>query len=551
MKNLLLFKYLGVPSVTDFWLIIVLSIINAAIVACISTKTLQVLQLSGYKVKGVVSYFKETKFANWFRLLFVSLLSGATLLITNILLDEFLIYRALKYVGLIFYFIFVTVYIINIYSVTQKTPIKYTKRMSRIVFVLVCLGFLISVGLLYVSVNYIPYFEAGGMLVIPIMCPILALVAHYITVPLEKIIAKNFILKAKNKLKNSNVTVIGVTGSYGKTSVKNVIAALLAEEYKVCVSPYSYNTPLGLSKTILENLEPDDKIFVAEMGARYVGDINELAQMVNPSIGVITGIGNQHMATFGSIENLVKTKGELTDYITEHGGTMIFNTDSTLAKEMYLTATCKKQQVGIANTADIYAEDIKCTSKGSVFTLVIDNKKYKNVTTVLLGEHNISNILVGVSVCKQLGVSDVKILEGISKLTATAHRLSLMPSTNALIVIDDAYNGSVEGANCALKVLSNFEGRKVVITPGLVELGSEQFNSNFEFGKNMSKVCDYVIICGIVNYEALSGGLEFGGMESNKILRAASLSQAVSILPSITNPGDVVLFENDLPDNYL
>ena len=551
-SSLIMAKVLGMPSWVDFWLMIVLAVVNGVLVMFMATKLLQILQLSNYKAKGVSDWLKQTKFNYWGRLIIVSVLSCASMLITNVLLDELLVVRALKYVGVVFYFVFALVYIINTYSVPQKSPIKYTHRMNRLVAVVGILGFLVTIGFMYLSVNYIPYFTTGGVSIVPIFIPLIVLVAHLCTNVVEKAIAKKFIKRAKTKLaKLTDIKVVGVTGSYGKTTVKNIIASILAEKYKVCVTPFSYNTPLGLSKTILENLEQTDQVFVAEMGARNVGDIAQLCDMVQPTIGVITGIGNQHMATFGNTQNLVKTKSEIVEYITNRKGTMVFNTDTALADQMYNDCDCKKIQVSLNGNNNIYATDIKSTKNGSTFTLCIGKEKYKNVTTTLLGEHNISNILTAVGVAKELGLTGEQIVEAISKLVPTAHRLALVPSTNALVVIDDAYNGSVEGTKSALNVLSKFDGTKVVITPGLVELGKEQFNSNFEFGRDMAKVADYVIITGVVNYEAISAGLEFCNFETNKIIRAGTLNQAVSMLASITNPGDVVLFENDLPDNYI
>ena len=125
-----------------------------------------------------------------------------------------------------------------------------------------------------------------------------------------------------------------------------------------------------------------------------------------------------------------------------------------------------------------------------------------------------------------------------------------MKSAALYTIIDDAYNSSVEGSKASLDVLSRFEGKKIVITPGLVELGSDQFNCNFEFGRDLAKVCDYVIIDSTINYDAISSGLIFAGFDENKIIQAVSLSKAVELLKDIAGKGDVVLFENDLPDNY-
>ncbi|MBQ8468658.1 MAG: UDP-N-acetylmuramoyl-tripeptide--D-alanyl-D-alanine ligase [Clostridia bacterium] len=551
MNKFLLDIYMGVPKLTDFWLIVVISLVTTLFALAMSLNSLHILQLSGYRLRGYTDWCKQTKFADFGRLLMVSLLSSGAMLITNVLLDEVLVGRALKYVSIIFFFIFCFVYVVNLSSIQRKQPIKYTARMTRLIAMIAFLCFGSSIGLMYLSVNCIKYFTAGGVLVIPILLPVIIVVAHFVMIPVEKLIAKKYIKKAKAKLAaHKNLTIIGVTGSYGKTTVKNIIAGLLAEKYRVCVSPFSYNTPLGLCKTILETLTDDDEILVAEMGARNVGDIKELCDMVNPTIGVVTGIGNQHLMTFGTVEKLIATKSELVRHIEANNGFVVVNTESDGAKQIFDEATCEKLSVNINQKEGVYADEIVATSTGSKFKLVVDGKALE-ANTALLGEHNISNILVGVTVAKKLGLSNGQIIDGIGKLTPTSHRLAIVPSNNALIVIDDAYNGSVEGSKSALNVLSKFEGKKVVITPGLVELGEEQFNCNFEFGRDMSKVCDYVIVTGISNWEAIYSGLKFAGFNTDKILRAGSLNQAVTMLATITNPGDVVLFENDLPDNYL
>lgn len=549
--NLMCDLNMGMPTLVDFWLSVVLSLITTFFVTVMATNHFHILQLSGYRLKGYKDWMIETKFVGFGRLFVITLLATGATVITNVLLEQLLVGRALKYVSIVFFLIFCLVYVLNMYGVKQKTPMKYTKRMTRLVVIFAVLCFLSGLALQYLTVLCVPYFIAGGVIVLPILLPILLIVSHGIMVPVENSIAKNYVKKAKIKLASmKNLVVIGVTGSYGKTTVKNIIASLLAEKYKVCVSPFSYNTPLGLTKTILENLTEQDEILICEMGARNPGDIAELCQMVNPQIGVITGVGNQHLATFKTVQKLIETKAELANYVEIHGGYLVVNTTSDGAKQIFENSKAEKIGVSLYD-GEIFAKDIATTKDGSTFELFDGGKNLGKVNTILLGEHNISNILVAVAVAKKLGLSGKQIVDGINKIIPVAHRLSIVPSSNALVVIDDAYNGSVEGTRAALDVLSKFDGKKIVITPGLVELGKEQFNCNFEFGREMSKVCDYVIITGILNYEAIASGLEFAGFEKTKIIRAGSLDQAVSMLGAITNPGDVVLFENDLPDNYL
>lgn len=542
----------GFENWLTFWMVIAVSVTNAILMTFAGYKFLQVVQLSSYKMRGYFGWIKDTKGAEWGRLVVLSFLSSAALLITNVLLEDFFQYKIMTYLGLVFYLIFCIVYIVNQYTRPQKTPLKYTQRMTRMVVVYALLVFVLSMVFLNVSFLYIPYFKYGAIGLTPMFIPLLVCLAYYIMLPFETLHNKSFIKKAKKKLNSyENLIKIGITGSYAKTSVKNILASMLSEKYSVCCSPLSYNTPLGLSKTILENLKKDDQIFIAEMGARYVGDISTLCEIVKPNIGIITGIGNQHLLTFGSKENLIKTKSELTHFVESCGGKMFFNGDNEQCRLMAESCISEKVvSLPFEKNPVIYAEDITYDKQGVNFTLVCGNKKLKT-TASLLGAHNVSNIILCANVCLSLGLTLEEIEASIRKLVASPHRLALIPSSGSLIVIDDAYNGSVEGSKAALNVLASYAGvTKVVITPGLVELGIEQYESNKELGRLIAKNADYVIINGTTNYESLNDGLIAGGMANEKILRSGSLKQAVTLLQDITKPGDVVLFENDLPDNY-
>lgn len=541
---------LGFEDWLSFWFVLVVSVVNGILMLFVGYKFLQVLQLSGYKVKDYWGWLKASKFKYWGRLCILSFLSSASLLVTNVLLEQFFVVKYLTYAGLVFYLMFCLIFIRNMFNMPQKTPLKYTQRMTRLCVVLAILVALLTMFVMTMSSHFIKYFDYGAVGLTPLFLPILVAVSHLIMVPFENLHSYRYISRAKKKMReHKNLICIGITGSYGKTTVKNILCTMLSEKYNVCATPYSYNTPLGLSKTILNYLKPDNEIFIAEMGAKHIGDIAYLCKMVQPKIGVITGIGNQHLATFGSIDNLKKTKFELVEGIAK-GGEVYFNVDGDSASELYGNTKIKKYATTINSaTGDFYVSDIKVDERGSSFVLHLTNEEIECETS-LLGKHNISNILLCASVAYNLGVSALSIKIAISKLVPSAHRLAIVPSANSLVVIDDAYNGSVEGARAGLEAISNFKTKKIVVTPGLVELGKEEFNSNFELGREMAKVCDYVIIDGVSNFDALSSGLEFGGFNRENILRAGSLGQAIEVLNTIAKPGDVVLFENDLPDNY-
>ena len=541
----------GFDTWLTFWMCIAIATLNAVAMCFAGYRFLQVLQLAGYKMKGYFAYIKDTKCRSWGGLIMLSVLSSAALLMTNVLLSDFFYYKIMTYLGLVFYLIFLIVYIINMYALPMKTPLKYTHRMNRLTTVMAVLVFIITFVLTGVSQVHIPYFRYGTVALVPALLPLIIVLAHYITLPFEMLNNKRFVNRAIKKLgKMPSLTKIGITGSYGKTTVKNMLGTMLSEKYRVCVSPHSFNTPMGISKTVLNYLKPEHEVFIAEMGARHVGDIAELCNIVHPKIGVLTGIGNQHLSTFGSQKNLQNTKAELATAVKEQGGKMYFSGDSNGSREIYNDFAGNKEIVSVDSVeGKIFVSEISANEKGSSFTLHIGGKSVK-CKTALLGKHNITNILLCAAVCADFGLALNQIKAGIEKLVPTAHRLALMPSQNSLIVIDDAYNANVAGSKAALEVLKLFKGKKYVITPGLVELGSEAFNANFQFGIDMAKVCDKVIIDGAINFDALQAGLIFGGMAKENILRAGTLRQATEVLQTFARPGDVVLFENDLPDNY-
>ena len=541
---------LGFESRLDIAMLSIISVVSSVLMIFVGYKLLQMLQLSGYKLKGYCRWFKETKYSYLSRLFMLTFLSTAAMLMTNVLLEEFFVVRILEYASILFYFLFSSLFITNLFTAKQKTPLKYTKRMTRLLAVYIILVLFASFFVSFVGYLYIPYFSFAIIGIIPLFLPLFVFIAYFINYPIEKIISNSYLKKAKKKLAEfSNLKVVGITGSYAKTSVKNILYVILSEKYKVCATPSSYNTPLGLSKTILSKLDSEDEIFLAEMGAKQKNDIHELCEMVSPEIGIITGIGNQHLLTFGSVENIKKTKSEIAEFVLNNNGRLFINTDGIIAEEVS-TEYKNSHVVSLEkNKGKIQVENLKVGKEGSSFELALGDEKVK-CKTVLLGKHNVSNILLAATVAYELGLTLKEISKGISKLLPTSHRLEIVNSNAPYTIIDNAYNSSVEGSKASLELLSKFDGKKIVITPGLIELGKEQFNSNFEFGRDMAAVCDYVIIDSAINYDAISSGLIFAGFDESKILQAVSLNQAVELLAKIVEQDDVVLFENDLPDNY-
>ncbi len=425
----------------------------------------------------------------------------------------------------------------------DKNKLSFTKRMIRFLILL----FVLMCGLFFIVNFYIKniYLKLFDILLIFLCVPLFIILAHYIILPIEILIKKHFIAKSSRKLKKKKIITIGITGSYGKTSTKNILSTMLEKNYKVCVTPKNYNTEMGLSKTILQELDDHD-IFIAEMGARHRGDIKILAKMVEPDYGIITTIGPQHLETFKTLEMIEKTKFELAQGLKENG-IMVFNGDSKSTRNLFLKYQGKKY-LACDRNGYAYADNIYLNESGSHFDLFLNGVRYE-ARTKLLGKCNINNIVTAASLAHIMGISGQDIISSIRQLEPSKHRLELLKN-NYCTIIDDSYNCNVVGSKEALDVLAKFEGKKIVITPGIVELGSSQSQENFKLGTLIADVADYIIIMNNVNKnEILSGAISHNFKREN-IFFAETRKKQKEILEKITSKGCVVLFENDLPDNY-
>ena len=428
-------------------------------------------------------------------------------------------------------------------SFGDKNKLNFTKRLLRFIG----LYSIISIGLIIIVFMFIKniWLVLLDVVLLFLFEPLILALTHYILLPFELLIKKWYMQRAKKRLSKKQIIKIGITGSYGKTSTKNILSHILGKQYKVCATPKNYNTEMGLTKTILENLDDHD-IFIAEMGARNKGDIEILAKMVKPDYAIITTIGAQHIETFKTLENIEDTKFELTKEVKENG-IVVFNGDSSSTRKLYARykgekyITCEKDSFA-------YAENIKSTATGSMFDLILDGKRLK-VKTKLLGKFNINNITTASALAYILGINEEDISSAIKTLAPTPHRLEILKNDYCTI-IDDSYNSNIVGSKEAMEVLSSFEGTKIVVTPGIVELGVEQSQANFKLGTYIADVADYMIIMNNINKNELFSGAISHNFRKERIYFADTRKKQKEILEKLTCKGAVVLFENDLPDNY-
>ena len=538
------------------YVMIGISVLNGTLLFFASTKFLLVLQQSGYRGKRYFKWLLNPETPYMSRLMLLCLLGLLFFCLLSICFLSVLGSTITTYMGFLSYGLFTGLYIDSERNVNAKLPLKKTKRLVRLCITYAILLILLSFGAI-VLLNFIAYSigdEIVGVLryapicLIPLLLPYILFVAYLINEPLENTIKKHIVAKAADKLKKADVIKIGITGSFGKTSVKEILNTVLSQKFRVLSTPNSFNTPMGIALTV-KGLDSTHDIFIAEMGARNRGDIKELAEMIKPSVAVLTGINNQHLESFGSIEAIKDTKFELFESLTE-GGVGFFSSESEGAKELFNRFDGEKYSAGINRDGYAYATDITTDERGMSFDLCINGEKPVKCCTVLLGRHSVANICLAAAVAYRLGLTPEEIAIGVNRIPALKHRLELLPNNKNIVIIDDSYNSNEDGIRAAMDVLDTFSGRKIVLTPGLVELGKMENVINLGFGKTLASHADIVIVIGKHNAEMLITGLTDGGFKKENIMFAKSLNKANVLLNEIVKEGDVVLFENDLPDNY-
>ncbi len=424
-----------------------------------------------------------------------------------------------------------------------KNRLVFTKRAIRIAI----LYFLILAAITlpyFILVNNFWWIALIAIIELFLLRGIL-LICALILLPIENLIKKCYIKKACKVLDGYRGIKIGITGSFGKTSTKNFLAQMLKEKYTVCVTPKNYNTPMGLCKTALEVLKGTDQILIVEMGARHKGDIKELMEMLKPSFGILTAVGQQHLESFGSLEIIKSTKFELCEHMCKDG-IIVFDGDNEITKSLFERFVGEKYLVGEGGYVQVLAADY--SARGTQIKLKLGNKIY-DTSTPIIGKHMLSNLCAAAAMALILGVDEESILKAISHLKPAPHRLELI-TNDFCTIIDDSYNSNLKGGIQACECLKLFTGKKIVISPGLVEQGDKQYELNFKLGKAIGESCDEFIIMNETNKTALTQGALAAGLDLKHLHYASSRKGQIETLKSIQEKGSIVLFENDLPDNY-
>ncbi len=454
-------------------------------------------------------------------------------------------------IAVIIYTVTSLIYIRNKKSEQTKLSLKVTARVKRLFITQIVLYILpvVFMVLNFKEQNIVNYYIIIGLMVY--LNSVITLLTATINFPIEKLLSLKFKIKAMNKLKSMpNLKVIGITGSYGKTSSKNILNDILDVKYNVLPTPKNFNTPVGLTITINNYMDKFNDIFIAEMGAFKRGEIKYLCDFVKPTYGILTKVGTAHLESFGSQENIQKGKFELIESLP-HDGIGILNGDDELQLNYKLKNDCKIVWIGIDNKkVDVRAENIKLSKDGTTFDCVFkgDKKKYK-FETKLLGQANVYNILAGIALGHELGLSIKQLQMGVKKVNSIEHRLELKKYGN-INIIDDAYNSNPVGAKMALDVLKMMPGKKIVVTPGMIELGPKQKELNKEFGTQIADAADEVILVGKNQTKDIYDGIISKKFKKEKIHIINDVKEAFPMMNKLADKETYALLENDLPDIF-
>jgi UDP-N-acetylmuramoyl-tripeptide--D-alanyl-D-alanine ligase len=342
---------------------------------------------------------------------------------------------------------------------------------------------------------------------------------------IERFLFEAYKKQAKQKIASmKDLTIVCVTGSYGKTSMKNFIAQVLGEKFKVYATPRSVNTIGGIIRDVNESLPSDTQVYVCEAGAREVGDIYAISQLLHPQIVVVGKVGPQHIEYFKTLDNIKRTKLE------------IIHSDRLKRAFIHNSVTDEPHEKVTFFGNEI--QNIDATLEGTGFDIELGGEMH-HLHTSVLGSFQTININAAILIAQEMGMSPQEIADAVANLKSVEHRLERIDA-GGKIILDDGYNGNIDGMLEGIRLCSLHDGRKVIVTPGLVE-STEELNRQLIHAIN--KVFDVAIVTGQLNAAQFEKELTV-----HQVVMLADKSQMVKVLGEVTRAGDIILFANDAPN---
>ena len=501
-------------------------------------------QLKGYHVGRFIDHFRTSKGK---KVLF-GFLPSIKLALLLFLLVNYFFFPFVFYLLLIFYIIESLIFISSILKKQIKKPALTFKTILLILvsFLVVTLYLLVGYGFVDGDFAFTFYILAFDIL-LPLLISLIVLFFQPFFV-----LARNSILaKARGKIKKyKNLIVVGITGSYGKTSTKEFLTTILSSKFKVLATPEHKNSEIGIAQTILKDLTSDHQIFVVEMGSYNKGGIKLLCDIVKPKIGVVTGVNEQHLATFGSLENLLSAEGgrELLAELPQNS-LLVVNGDNKYCVDLYKKAQIKKLMYTVAGDkvhSDVWAEEVVVAKDYISFVALSHDKHMAQFSIRALGRQHIQNLLAAILVAKELGMSLGEISEACRNIVPEQAGTTLCTGVHGINIIDSSYSSNPDGVMADLDYLNVFDGKKVIVMPCLIELGEKSAEVHKQIGRKIAEVCDMAIITTKDKFEEIKSGAAPGAAPP-KIIFSENPKEIFNVITTFCKEGDAVLLEGRVP----
>jgi UDP-N-acetylmuramoyl-tripeptide--D-alanyl-D-alanine ligase len=420
---------------------------------------------------------------------------------------------------------------------TAPGPMRWTRRLRTLAAAWAALSLVaVALGAAVGAAHVAAYLVA-------VLAPAFVDAALAVTEPLERRLGQKWVDQAKARLGTVAPTVVGITGSFGKTTTKGYVRHLLEDTRAVVATPASFNNTLGLARAVNENLVPGTEVFVAEMGTYGRGEIASMCAWARPSIAAITAIGPVHLERMGSEDAIAEAKSE----ILVSAETVVLNVDDPRLAALADRAAAEGKRVLRCSAVDVEA-DVSAVHEHD--DLVVRRKGGREIARFAAGDEPPTNVAIAVAIAIEFGAPDDVLARRLPSLPVPPNRRAVTQGSTGATFIDDTFNSNPSGARAALTTLGRLSrdaSRVVVVSPGMIELGPRQAAENEKFAAAASEVATDMVIIGSTNRRALQAGAHTGRA---RVVMVDDRHQATAWVRENTSAGDVVLFENDLPDHF-
>lgn len=510
-------------------------------------------QLKEYHIRRFIDHFRTDKgksiFLNYifFAKIFLAIFS-IFLLPSLRYLGRAPFLTTIAVIAYALYFFETIFFIKNIFQKNFKKPV-FTKKALILLFSALLITSIFFAAA--VSMQKEIFYFVFWLLIFDIFTLFIVSLIVLIFQPFVVLYRNEFIIKkAREKiLSRKDLIVVGITGSYGKTSVKELLSILLSSKFNVLKTDKHQNSEMGISQCILNNLKPEHQVFVVEMGSYGVGGIKLLAGIAMPKIGILTGINEQHLSLYKSQANIISTKYELIKSLPKDG-LAIFNGDNKYCLELFRGTEISKKIYSTKNIVeeiifkpDIWAEDIKIEKEYVYFKACAKKGESVEIKANILGEQNIPNILGAIIAANEMGVSFEEIKNACSKITQEQGSIILKKGKRGINILDASYSSNPDGALADLEFLKIWHGKKIVIIPCLIELGKASKEIHKKIGKKIGESCDLAIITSSERFDEIKEGALLAGMKQENIILIENPEEILIQLDIFSNKGDTILLE--------